>query len=469
MNKNFLNGLSWSAFDIIGTKVVSVFVQLILSRILVPEDFGLIAMISILIGFSELLIDGGLGQSLIRAKEVTKFDYSTVFIFNICVGIFFYLVIFFSAPSIAEFYSTDKLINITRVYTLSLLINSFVVVNRAILLKNLRFNTTAKINIISVVIGSIIGIVLALENFGVWSIVFMKLSISLVSSTLYLISQKWKFIFVFNWSIFKYHFTFGYKVISTYITKAISDDLYSVIIGKFYNISVLGLYNRASVINKFGVIALGRTFSNVTYSFFNSGDYNENKIRILILKINRFILLIYFPAIIFVYLNASSIVSFILGVKWSAVIPIFKILLLGSLFEPISYYYGSLFNTYNKPNVVFKINFFVRIFSILIALLFLNHLDLMLISYSLSMFIISILHMYYGGKLIKYDITSQLFDLQKEIYIVALILLFQILLFSLTNYTEIKTMYLSFILTVVIMVFLAKIFKINFNFFKQEV
>jgi hypothetical protein len=77
--------------------------------------------------------------------------------------------------------------------------------------------------------------------------------------------------------------------------------------------------------------------------------------------------------------------------------------------------------------------------------------------------------MYYGGKLIKYDITSQLFDLQKEIYIVALILLFQILLFSLTNYTEIKTMYLSFILTIVIMVFLAKIFKINFNFFKQEV
>jgi hypothetical protein len=77
--------------------------------------------------------------------------------------------------------------------------------------------------------------------------------------------------------------------------------------------------------------------------------------------------------------------------------------------------------------------------------------------------------MYYGGKLIKYDLTSQLFDLQKEIYIVALILLFQILLFSLTNYTEIKTMYLSFILTIVIMVFLAKIFKINFNFFKQEV
>ena len=93
--KSFFYNLSWSAFDIIGTKVVSVFVQLILSRILVPEDFGLIAMISILIGFSELLIDGGLGQSLIRAKEVTKIDYSTVFIFNIFVGIFFYLIIFF--------------------------------------------------------------------------------------------------------------------------------------------------------------------------------------------------------------------------------------------------------------------------------------------------------------------------------------------------------------------------------------
>ena len=120
-------------------------------------------------------------------------------------------------------------------------------VNRAILLKNLRFNTTAKINIISVVIGSIIGIVLALENFGVWSIVFMKLSISLLSSILFLISQKWKFIFVFNWSVFKYHFFFGYKLILLYLTKVISEDLYSVIIGKFYNVSYLGLYNRASV------------------------------------------------------------------------------------------------------------------------------------------------------------------------------------------------------------------------------
>ncbi|MDC0561218.1 lipopolysaccharide biosynthesis protein [Bacteroidia bacterium] len=468
MNNNFLNGLSWSSLDIIGTKVLSLLVQLALSRILVPDDFGLIAMISILIGFSELIIDGGLSQSLIRKKNATKVDYSTVFIFNILIAIIIYLAVYFSAPSIANFYFREELINITRVYTLSILINSFVVVNKSILLKKLRFDSMAKINIFSIVLGSIVGVGLAMANFGVWSIVFMRLTVSIVSTILFLILERWRFIIFFDWSIFKYHFTFGYKVISTYITKAISDDLYSVIIGKFYNTSILGSYNRASVINKFGVIALGRTFSNVTYSFFNSDDYNENKIRILITKINRFILLIYFPVIIFAYFNASPIVFLILGGNWSAVIPFFKILLLGSLFEPITYYFGSLINTFNKPNVVFKINFFVRIFSLFIALLFLNHIDVMLISYSLSIIIISILHMHYGGKLIKYDITSQLFDLQKEIYIVALILLFQTLFVSLTNYTEIKTMYLSFILTIVIMVFLTKIFNINFNFFKQE-
>lgn len=473
IKRSFAYNLSWNAFDVVGTKFVSVLVQLVLSRILVPEDFGTIAMISILIGFSELIIDGGLGQSLIRTKKPTSIDYSTVFIFNLIVAFLIYSIIFISSPLIAEFYSNFDLISISRIYTLSLIFNSFVVVNKSILLKNLKFKLVAKINILSVFIGSFVGIYLATLNYGVWSIVFMKLTISLVSSVLFINSQKWKLVILFNWNIFKYHFIFGYKLISIYLIKALSDDMFSVIIGKFYSPSYLGLYNRASVLNKSGVIAVGRTLSNVTFSFFNLDKSNHSFVKDSILNINKLVLSLYFPILIFIFFNSDFLINLLLGSNWTGVIPLFKILLIGSFFEPIVYYYDSLINTYNKPSVTIKINFFVRLFSILIALFFSKHSNLILISYSFSLIIISLLNMYFGGGLINYKFKDQLLDLNKEIIFVIIIITLNIILDRYTNYTELTFLITSFCLTLILIFFLSMVLKIKykqiFNFFINEI
>ena len=180
-----------------------------------------------------------------------------------------------------------------------------------------------------------------------------------------------------------------------------------------------------------------------------------------------------FPIIIFVFFNSHLIVVFLLGSNWDGVVPFFKILLLGSLFEPIHYYYTSIFNTYNRPEIALKINLIIRSISILIALLFYKNITIMLILYSISLIVISVLLMYYGGRLINYNIASQFLDLRKEICLILLILCLQIIIVNYTTYSDFITLFLSFGLSIILILFFSRIFKININnifiFFNNEI
>ena len=191
------------------------------------------------------------------------------------------------------------------------------------------------------------------------------------------------------------------------------------------------------------------------------------------MNINKIMLLFYFPSLIFLFFNSDIIIYFLLGSNWSGVVPFFKILLLGSLFEPFSYYYSSILNTYNKPNVALKINFSVRLISILIALLFYNHITIILVLYSISLLVISFLLMRYGGILINYKISSQFLDVRKEISMVLLLLFFQIMFVIFTNYSDLTNMFLSFGSTIIIMAFLSKILSVSIkniiNFFINDI
>jgi teichuronic acid exporter len=241
--KHASKGIFWAFTEQLGVKGLGLVVQILIARLLVPDDFGLIAMIAVFIGVGDLLVDSGLGQSLIRTREPQQADFSTVFYLNITSAFVIYLMFYVTAPHLADFYNRTELINILRVFSFAIIFGSFSVVQKAILTINMNFRKQMLIQIPSLLISSLIGLALAYKGQGVWAIVFMKVLYPFFASILYWVYSDWRPILIFDVDKLKYHYLFGYKLMITYMLNAFFNDIYSVLIGKYYSANILGFYD----------------------------------------------------------------------------------------------------------------------------------------------------------------------------------------------------------------------------------
>ena len=191
LKKKAVSGLIWTFADLFINQGLQFFIQIILARLLLPDDFGLIGMITIIIAISNSIIDSGFANALIREKEVDNKDYSTIFLFNLVMSIIIYIIIYIAAPLISDFYNEVKLIKILRVLSITIIINSFGIVQRTILTKKIDFKTQTKINVISSLFSGVVAIILALSGLGVWSLVYRNIIQSVIQSGLLMISNKW--------------------------------------------------------------------------------------------------------------------------------------------------------------------------------------------------------------------------------------------------------------------------------------
>lgn len=219
--------------------------MIIMARILTPDDYGLVGMLAIFIAIAQSLIDSGFSQALIRKQDRTEIDNSTVFYFNIAVGIALYLILFFSAPLIARFYDEPMLVPLTRVVCLSVVINSLVVVQRALLTIKIDFKTQAKASLTGAILSGIVGITMAHTGFGVWSIVAQQLvNLSAIALLLWILSH-WRPSLAYSWASFRELFSFGSKLAASGILDTVYRNLYLIVIGKVFRASDLGFYTRA--------------------------------------------------------------------------------------------------------------------------------------------------------------------------------------------------------------------------------
>ena len=220
-------------------------VMVIMARILTPTDYGLVGMLTIFIAISQSLIDSGFSQALIRKQNRSQVDCSTVFYFNIVVGVVIYILLYICAPLIARFYEEPILSSITRLISLSVVINSFVVVQRALLTERLDFKTQAKASLSASVISGVVGISMAKCGFGVWAIVIYQLINLSVNAGLLWVLSHWRPSLQFSWPSFIEMFGFGSKLAVSGIIDTIYKNLYLIVIGKIFKAADLGYYTRA--------------------------------------------------------------------------------------------------------------------------------------------------------------------------------------------------------------------------------
>lgn len=331
-----VSGIWWSAIERFSLQGIQFIINIIMARLLLPSDYGIIGMLTIFLQISQIFIDGGFANALIQRQNRTEKDYSTIFYFNIVVALFFYLVLFFSSPWIAQFYQMPDLILVTRVIAVNLIIASLSSIHRVRLTIKVDFKTQSKISLISAIVSGIVGIGLAYNGIGVWALVFQSILNNLLVTILFYGFSRWNPLFLFSFNSFKSLFSFGSKLLISSLMHAVYSNLYTIVIGKRFSAVELGYYTRAEQFAMFPSANLNAIISRVTYPILSSIQDDNVRLAIVYRKYIRLFSYIIFPLMIGIASLAEPIVSLLLTEKWIGVVILLQILCINWMFDHLS-------------------------------------------------------------------------------------------------------------------------------------
>lgn len=310
-------------------------VMIIMARILTPEDYGLVGMVTIFIAVSQSLVDSGFSQALIRKQDRSETDNSTVFFFNIAVGLVLYLILFLCAPLIARFYDQPLLTPLTRLISLSVLINSFVVVQRALLTVKIDFKTQAKASLAAAIIAGAVGITMAYTGFGVWAIVWYQLVNLAVNVGLLWVFSKWRPRLLYSWASFRELFSFGSKLALSGIIDTLYNNIYLIVIGKVFKASDLGYYTRASQFAQFPSSNLSAIMQRVTFPVLCTIQDDDDRLRSVYRRFLRLSAFVVFPLMCGLAGVSYPFIRLILGEKWLFSAGLLQIICLCMMWYPV--------------------------------------------------------------------------------------------------------------------------------------
>ena len=246
MNTNsVIKNFFWRFAERCGAQIVTFIVSIVLARILTPEDYGTVALVTVFTTIMQVFVDSGLGTALIQKKNADDLDFSSVFYFNFAVCLVLYLVMFFAAPLIAAFYDNESLIPIVRVISLTIVISGVKGIQQSYVSRNMLFKRFFFATLGGTIFSAFVGIYMAYAGFGVWAIVAQQLSNTTIDTLILWITVKWRPQKMFSWERLKGLLSFGWKLLASALLDTVYNNLRSLVIGKFYSSSDL---DRKSVV-----------------------------------------------------------------------------------------------------------------------------------------------------------------------------------------------------------------------------
>lgn len=335
LKKKTAKGMLWSAVERFSTQGVQFLFGILLARLLTPNDYGMIAMLTIFIAVSQTFMDSGFGNALIRKPDRNEADKATVFFFNIFMAIACYGVIFLAAPFIAQFYKMPELTDILRILAISLIIQSFGSIQHLNLIIDLNFKVLAKVTFIGALTGGTAGLICAYNGLGVWSLVIQQLITTVSRVILFWVFVHWRPKTFFNKSSFKNMFGFGSKLLASGLLNTLYDNIYDLIIGKAFAAAALGNYSRASHFANFPSSNVTGIFQRVTYPVLSKIQNDTEKLRKGYLKFLNMATLVIFPLMIGLAALAKPFILLILTDKWFDVILILQIICIAQMWYPV--------------------------------------------------------------------------------------------------------------------------------------
>ena len=326
----------WSVSGNFSIQLALLITSIILGRLLDPEDYGIIGMVSIFTAVAQSILDSGFGTALIQKKDVDDVDSSSIFYFNLFMGIILVILFHFAAPLISEFYNQPILVPITRIISYSFIINAFGLVQTSLLTKSLNFHQQFKAAIVSVIGSSIVGVFMATQNLGVWSLVGQLLSRYFINTLMLWGLSAWRPKLTFSIDSLKSMFPFGSRLLATGLLETIFNNIYQTFIGKFYSISQLGFYSKALTLETSISKATSTSLSKVTLAAMSPYQDDESMIKKYYKNSIKLTMFIHAPLMIGLLGIADPLIRFLLTNKWAPMIPFFQLFCVIGFFLPLN-------------------------------------------------------------------------------------------------------------------------------------
>ncbi len=412
LKKRVSKGLVWTFAEQFGNQLIGFIISVILARILLPEQFGLIGMIAVFVAIGNALLHAGLTKSLIRGENLTSLDYSTVFYFNLVASIFIYLLIYFLAPIIADFYGESILVGLVRLYCTTFIISALSAVQMARLTKKMEFRTQTLIAIPSAIVGGLVGIGMAISGFGVWSLVWSSISGASVSAIQLWIYSDWRPDLKFDFSKLKTHFNFGYKLTLSELLDRTFNNIFLIAIGKYFSAAQVGLYTRAETMNQLPVRNISRALDKVTFPLFVTIQNDDIRLKRVYKKILKMVVFVVTPVLITLAVLAEPVFRFLFTEKWLPAVLYFQILCLTGILYPLHSYNLDILNVKGRSDLFLKLEVLKKILILLVLFITIPMgITELLVGQVVISFIAFFINAHYSGKLINYSAFQQIKDI----------------------------------------------------------
>ncbi|MCQ2072805.1 MAG: lipopolysaccharide biosynthesis protein [Bacteroidaceae bacterium] len=320
----------------ISVQAVSFIVTIVLARLILPEEYGIIALITIFIALAEVIADGGFNTALIQKKNADSVDFSTIFYFCLAISIVLYFILFLSAPLIASFYEQPMLVPVIRVLGISLIFYSFNSIQRAYVSRNMMFRKLFYCTLGATIISGTIGIVMAYRGYGVWALVSQTISNQLCTIIIMWFTVKWRPILSFSRDRFQNLFNFGWKIFCTNFIITFFVRIRALVIGKLFSPSTLAYYEKGA---QFPDIVQGNvcsTIQSVIFPALSEVQDDTQRVKSMMRRSINTSCLFMFPIMVGMMIAAKPLVVFLLTDKWIDAVPFLQILCIANFFRPIT-------------------------------------------------------------------------------------------------------------------------------------
>lgn len=411
IKKTAYNGFKWSAIEKFSVQGTTFILQLILARLLVPSDYGIIGMLSIFLQIAQVFVDTGFANALIQKKQCSQVDYSTVFYYNLLVSISIYILFFFIAPFVSDFYHTEELTDVMRVLSLTVILNAIPIVNRTKLMQKIDFKTISKISLISTILSGLGGILFAYLNYGVWSLCIQSITNSILQCVLFCATVRWYPSLIFCFKSFNQLFGFGSRVLITNIIGALYTNMYAIFIGRRFTKQDLGYYTRADQFASFPASSFVSIVTRVVYPIFCSIQDDDEKLCIAYRKIIKISSYIIFPVMIGLLSISEPFIITFLSSKWEGAIILLQILCLDWILDHLSSINLNLLYVKGRTDLALKLEIIKKTIAVAILLVTVNYgIIAMCWGRALYSVIATIINTTYTKKFISLGLLDQIMD-----------------------------------------------------------
>lgn len=401
----------WSFVDGIGSRFVQFVIGIILARLLLPEQFGLIAMLTIFMAIAQSLLDSGFCSALIQKKEITEADTSSVFFFNVLISLVLAGILCLVAPWIAVFYGQPDLLPITQAMSLVVVINSFGVVQTTMLTRHMDFKTQTKVSLMAGLGSGGIGIAMAYSGFGVWSLVAQQVAAALIRGILLWLCNKWRPKFIFSFHALRQMFSFGSRLLVSGLLNQIFDNLYYVVIGKLFSPMALGFYFRARTLAELPSTTLSGMISRVSFPVFCSIQEDDVRLKRALRKALAMLFFINAPVMIGLAVVAEPLVQVLLTEKWLPSVPYLQLLCVQGLMLPLHILNLNILLAKGRSDLFLRLEIIKKTMVVLnIAITWRWGITSIICGQLAISFLAYFLNSYYTGKLLGYNALAQMRD-----------------------------------------------------------